>query len=114
MLVATAAADGQISPRFATSQISSEQWQTYLSEVKVVADVQCKVDADSKAYMCRSSAQRTLWVFTRKGHPAHPAVFRGVIVIQQTPQGPSVDLDRSGHYAGNRAAFEVWMKEFGA
>jgi hypothetical protein len=53
-----------------------------------------------------------MWTFTLPGHPAHPAVSRGVMLVQQTDQGSRVGIDRSGHYAGDGAAFEAWMKEF--
>jgi hypothetical protein len=109
--VASAIADGPIPPRFATTQISTEQWNAYLAEVKALPEVRCK-DAASNQYICDSSSQRTIWVFTHEGHPAHPAVSRGALVIQQTAQGATVGIDRSGHYAGDRSAFDVWMKEF--
>lgn len=110
-VLTTAKADGPIPPRFPTTQISEEQWNAYLTEVKAVPDVRCK-DAASKQYICDSSSQHTIWVFTRGGHPAHPAVSRGVMVIQQSAQSTTVGIDRSGHCAGDRAAFDAWMKEF--
>ena len=114
MTLAAAAADGPVTPRFATERISTEQWNSYLAEVKAVPDVRCK-DAPSNQYICDSSSQRAIWVFTREGHPAHPAVSRGVMVFQPHQRGDvSVGIDRSGHYAGDRAAFEAWMKEFEA
>jgi hypothetical protein len=113
MILATAWAQGPIAPHFATTQITSEQWSSYLNEVKAVPDVRCE-EAASVQYICDSSGQRTIWVFTREGHPAHPAVSRGVMVIRQTSQGATVGIDRSGHYAGDRGAFEDWMKGFAA
>ena len=107
----SANAEEAISPRFATSQISMEQWNAYLAEVKAVPDVQCKEDQINE-YICNSSEQHTIWIFTTPGHPAHPAVSRGVMVMQQTDKGPSVGIDRSGNYAGHRAEFDVWMRQF--
>jgi len=109
--LATALADASIALRFPTVQISVDQWSAYLTEVKALPDARCK-DAPSNQYICDSASQRTIWVFTREGHPAHPAVSRGIMVIQQTPQGAMLGIDRSGHYAGSRAAFDAWMKEF--
>jgi hypothetical protein len=34
------------------------------------------------------------------------------MVVGQTSSGTVVGIDRSGHYAGDGAAFEAWMKEF--
>jgi hypothetical protein len=113
MILATAWAQGPIAPHFATTQITPEQWSSYLNEVKAVPDVRCE-EAASAQYICDSAGQRTIWVFTREGHPAHPAVSRGVMVIRQTSQGATVGIDRSGHYAGDHGAFEDWMKEFAA
>ena len=111
LALATAVADGPIAPRFPTAQISVDQWSAYLAQVKALPDARCK-DAPSNQYICDSASQTTIWVFTREGHPAHPAVSRGIMVFQQTVQGATVGIDRSGHYAGDRAAFDAWMKEF--
>ena len=108
---ASANADEPIPPRFATTQISMEQWKAYLAEVKALPDAQCMEDRIYQ-YTCNSSEQHTIWVFTVRGHPAHPAVSRGVKVMQQTAQGAAVSIDRSGHYAGRRAEFDLWMKQF--
>jgi hypothetical protein len=110
-LALAAVADGPIAPRFATPHIYVEQWSVYLAEVKSVPDAHCR-NAPSNQYICDSALQHAIWVFTREGHPAHPAVSRGIMVIQQTAQGVTVGIDRSGHYAGDRAAFDEWMKEF--
>jgi hypothetical protein len=107
----SANADESIPPRFDTLQISMDQWKAYLAEVKALPDVQCQEDRIHQ-YVCNSSEQHTIWVFTVQGHPAHPAVSRGVTVMQQTAQGPTVGIDRSGHYAGRRAEFDVWMRQF--
>jgi hypothetical protein len=111
LAISVADADGPIPPRFDTTQISAQQWSAYLAEVKALPDAQCR-EAPANQYICDSSAKRTIWVFTREGHAAHPAVSRGVMVIQQTAQGATVGIDRSSHYAGDRAAFDAWMKEF--
>jgi len=104
-------ADGQVPPRFATTEISTQQWNDYFDEVRAIPNIQCKA-APLNQYICNSAEQHTIWVFTREGHNAHPAVSRGVVVMQQTDQGATVGIDRSGHYAGNAAAYDVWMKQF--
>jgi hypothetical protein len=111
LVLVTAQADDPISPGPTTPQISMEQWRAYLAQVKAVPDVHCE-DAAANQYICDSASQRSIWVFTREGHLAHPAVSRGIMVIQQTSQGTRVGIDRSGAYAGDRAAFEAWIKEF--
>jgi hypothetical protein len=97
--------------RFPTAKITMEQLETYKSEIEAIPDIQCR-DIWAHQRQCSSSAQFTMWTFTLPGHPAHPAVSRGVMLVQQTDQGSRVGIDRSGHYAGDGAAFEAWMKEF--
>lgn len=104
-------ADGPVTPRFPNARISVEQWSAFFAQVKAVPDVRCE-DAPLNQYICDSSAQRTIWVFTREGHPAHPAATRGVMLFHPNETGVSVGIDRYGYYAGDQAAFEAWMKEF--
>lgn len=102
-----------IAPRYSTARIAIEQWQAYLAEVKAIPDSKC-TDYVLMQYACDSAVQRTIWVFTRAGHPAHPAVSRGILFVSQVTGGAVLGIDRSGHYVGDRAAFEKWMKEFAA
>lgn len=32
--------------------------------------------------------------------------------MSNVPGGTVLSIDRSGHYAGDRAAFDIWMREF--
>ncbi len=107
----SANADDAVPPRFPALQISTDEWKAYLAEVKAIPDVKCMEDRINQL-VCNSSEQHTIWIFTTPGHPAHPAVSRGVMVMQQTDKGPSVGIDRSGNYAGHRAEFDVWMRQF--
>lgn len=100
-----------IAPRYKTAKITVEQWQRLLAEVKAMPGIKCS-DYVQKQYVCDSAAQRTIWVFTAVGHPAHPAVSRGILFVNRVPGGAMLGIDRSGHYAGDRAAFEKWMQEF--
>jgi hypothetical protein len=102
-----------IQPRFPQAHISTEQWQSYLDEVKAIPGVAC-AEAASHQYKCNSTAQQTMWVFTLKGHPAHPAVSRGVMVTHQATPATTVGIDRSGYFAGKEEAFRSWMREFDA
>jgi hypothetical protein len=98
---------------FPTAKITTQQLDSYKSEVEAVPDIQCR-EIWAHQRQCSSAAQNTIWTFTLPGHPAHPAVSRGVMVVQQTSQGATIGIDRSGHYAGDAAAFEAWLKEFHA
>ena len=104
-------ADNSVPPRFPTGQVSSADIQAYLAEVKAIPDVRCE-EAAAHQLKCDSGAQRTIWVFTLEGHPAHPAVSRGVMVVNRIGTGMMLGIDRSGHYAGDAAAFNKWFAEF--
>lgn len=109
-------AQSPVQPRFPQAHISMEQWQSYLDEVKAIPGVTC-AEAASHQYKCNSAAQQTMWVFTLKGHPAHPAVSRGVMVMHQATEATpaaTVGIDRSGYFAGKENAFRSWMREFDA
>ena len=111
LLVCSARADGPLTPRFPTGHVSAADLQAFLAEVKVIPDTRC-APGPLHQLICDSSTQRTMWVFTLEGHPALPAVSRGVMVITPTASGTSVGIDRSGHYAGDKDAYLHWMQEF--
>jgi hypothetical protein len=100
-----------ISPRYPTKQITREQWQVALDEVKAIPDVRC-VDYVAYQYVCDSAARSTIWVFTKSGHPAFPAFTRGVMIVKQGEGGTIIGIDRSGHYAGDASAFDAWIDSF--
>jgi hypothetical protein len=96
-------------PAYLSAQISKQQWATQLADVQSQTGVTCKSIALSQ-YICDSPKQHTIWVFTQPGHPAHPALTRGAMVITSE----TIGIERTGQYAGDRAAFVEWMKEFAA
>jgi hypothetical protein len=61
-------------------------------------------------FECESPGHKDQWNFTRVGHPAHPAVSIGTMIWYQTPQGQAIRIDRIGHYAGDKAAFDAWTR----
>jgi hypothetical protein len=95
------------SPRFPSAHITIDEWHTFSNEVTAVSDVRCR-DIASNQYQCDSQLQSTIWIFTRPGHPAHPAVTRAILLSN----GSMVRIDRSGHYAGSELAFRTWMNHF--
>jgi hypothetical protein len=97
--------------RFPTAKITTEQLLTYKSEIEAMPGIQCR-DILAHQRQCSSNGQFTVWTFTLAGHPAHPAVSRGVMLVRQTSSGSTIGIDRSGHYAGDSAAFETWMNDF--
>jgi len=92
-------------------KITTLQLDSYKAAVEAISDIECR-DIWAHQRQCSSAAQTTIWTFTLPGHPAHPAVSRGVMTVQQTSHGAIVGIRRSSHYAGNTAAFEAWVKDF--
>ena len=102
MSVSAVAADPP--PRFANEQITLADWQIYLDEVTSLPSVICK-DTPRYERSCVSESLKSVWVFTRQGHPAHPAVSTGVLVVYTHAAG----ILLRGYYAGNESAFEAWV-----
>ena len=98
-------------PRFAEEKISLSELNGFRVEVRSMPDVRCQ-DLAAAQTVCEAKVRNTVWVFTREGHPAHPAVSRRVTVLLQTASGNAVLVNRTGHYAGDALAFRAWMKEF--
>jgi len=99
--------------RFPTEKITPQQLETYKSEIQAIPGIECH-EISAHERQCTSNTQFTIWIFTLPGHPAHPAVTRAVMLLQQNAQGSRVGINRSGYYAGDSAAFDTWMKEFSA
>jgi hypothetical protein len=103
----TCRADSPIAPEFTTAKVTAEQLQAYTAQVEAMTDIQCH-DIGANQRQCSSDSQMTIWTFTRPGHPAHPAVTRGILRVSP----PYVGIDRSGVYAGDDGAFANWIKEW--
>jgi len=94
--------------RFPTDKISKEQWQTYFDEVKAIPSV-VQSTAPNQIILA-VVAENTIYVFTTESHPAYPAVVKRQV---QSING-SLRINRQGHYAGSKDAFDYWWHEFDA
>ena len=97
---------GDPPPRFPNEQISLADWQEYLDEVRSIPDVQCQ-NTPRHELSCLSDKLRAIWVFTIPGHPAHPAVSTGVLVVYTRSAG----ILFRGYYAGDLSAFNAWAPD---
>jgi hypothetical protein len=95
--------------RFPDDRITFEQWTSYFDElahkpgaVFTEKDQHCIINLFS------DPNQPALYVFTKPGHPAYPAVVIRAVI---TKEGQS-QLVRHGHYAGDQAKFDKWWHEF--
>ena len=97
--------------RFPAEKITPGQLESYKTEIEAIPGIECH-EISAHQRQCTSNARFTIWIFTLQGHPAHPAVTQGVMLVQQNSEGSRVGISRSGYYAGDSAAFDTWMKEF--
>jgi len=88
--------------------VTAAQWIKMLADVKSQPGMKCE-NREGNQIICDAINPPTIWVFTRPGHPAHPAASKGVMIFRDS----AVDIDRTGYYAGDRKAFMAWMEEFG-
>ena len=97
--------------RFPNDRITFEQWTSYFDEL---AHRSGAVLTEQEQYyvinLFNDPSQPALYVFTKPGHPAYPAVVIRAVV---TKNGQS-QIVRHGHYAGDQAQFEKWWHEFDA
>lgn len=114
-------ADAPPAPRFPTEQISLEEWSAYFKEVQSTPGVACEVIARARIEQCGQSQPSAskfgsgiIWIFTREGHPAYPAVVRLTLIHNPfCAAGETTNHDsivESGHYAGARAAYDSLMR----
>jgi hypothetical protein len=89
--------------KFPDEHISLADWQAYLDEVKSIPDVRCENTQRHELY-CVSDSRTSIWVFTEKENPAHPAVATRVLVIYPRSDG----ILFRAYYAGNEPAFRAW------
>jgi hypothetical protein len=97
--------------RFPGDRITFDQWVTYFDEL---ANAKGAIMTEEPEYyiinLLEEPTHRALFVFTKPKHPAYPAV---VIRSVEADEDGSV-LARRGHYAGDKAKFDVWWHEFDA
>jgi hypothetical protein len=98
-----------IDSRFSSAHITVDEWQKYLDEVKSSSTATC-TESENKEYVCYSDVKTMIWIFTRPGHPAHPAVTVGVLVRNEGSVGKGALIQGGGHYAGDEQAFRTWWR----
>lgn len=71
LLAAGPAHAAEPQPRFATPQITAEQWRQYLTEVQAIPGIERR---DSARQITLTDARTmTIYAFTQEANPAHPA-----------------------------------------
>ena len=104
---ATAASD--VLRRFPQSQITPQEWQAFLDEVKAKPGAR---DLSRRSVPSVDAIEvpdeRTIYFFTRPGWAAHPAV----VVERVLTRGSATYLQHDGYFAGSEAAFAQWFSAF--
>ena len=92
--------------RFPTDEITLKQWQEYRAEVLAKPGIERQEFANQ--LVLTSTKERRIYVFTQPKHPAYPAVVIRAVVAR----GTGSEVQRMGHYAGDKKAFDRWWHEF--
>ncbi len=92
--------------RFPRTNITAQEWSTYLNEVRrrpgaveVNRGTIKRIDVPNEA---------AVYFFTRPAHAAYPAAVRRAVV----KDGTGTYIHTSGYYAGRRDAFLAWLDTF--
>jgi hypothetical protein len=96
-------------PRFPQPRITVEEWQTYFDEARAMPDAQILESAAPDQVIVQVLKRSLVIVFTAPTHPAYPAVVRRQVVADAKGD---VRFARTGHFAGEEAAFSKWWKQF--
>lgn len=95
-------------PRFANPQITREEWKQLYDRVRKQPEAKVRRMQYQIIITASHSKYISTYVFTRPGHPAHPAV-----VIHDAFSGDAEHTaELAAHYAGPQLAFEAWRAEF--
>lgn len=91
---------------FPSAHVSALQIHDLVTHLVSGDGLQC-IEFGPHEVQCDSPTLPEVWIFTQPGHPAYPAVSRGVIVRN----GTLTCVMRDGYFAGNESAFRAWMAE---
>lgn len=103
-----ASASAASDPRFATQQITRAEWKQLYELVRKEPDAGIRRRHDHIVITVPSSEYVSTYVFTRPGHPAHPAVVIHDALVSETEHWAEL----SSHFAGRQSAFEAWKAKF--
>lgn len=93
---------------YPSPRITVEQWQRYLAAVRSGHEASAEIYKDQRLVGFTDQATRTFYIFTTKGHPAHPAW----ITRQVVETGGKVHVRQVGYFAGKEEAFAALFNEY--
>ena len=93
---------------YPTPRITPEQFEKYGEEVRLKRGATAEIFKDKKLVIFSDQSTRTFWIFTLKGHPAHPAW----ITRQLFEEGGQVHVRQIGYFAGSEEEFSKLFHEY--
>ena len=106
-LFAVAAIPQDFQP-YPTPQISAEQFARYAEQVRQAYGATAELIREDKVIVFSDPRTRTFWVFTTKGHPAHPAW----ITRQMVEENGQVNVRQIGFFAGPEPEFAKLFRSY--
>ena len=103
-----AAARAQEFQPYPSPQVTVDQWQKYLLEVRSRHEASLEIYKDKNVVVFSDQTTRTFYIFTTRDHPAHPAWITRQIV----EQGGEVNVRQIGYFAGAQAPFDRMFSEY--
>lgn len=92
---------------YPSPRITVEQWQQYLATVRARFETTAEVYKDKNVVVFSDDATRTVYVFTTRKHPAHPAW----ITSQVVKEGDQLKVRQIGFFAGAQEPFDQLFTE---
>ena len=99
----------QVFRPFPHARITVAQWAAYFAEVSAKVGTTVRLSPDKLLLGISDSATHTHYVFTRPGHPAHPAWIARHLLEDQK----EVKVEQIGYFAGEEAAFADLFRFYG-
>lgn len=93
---------------YPSPRITPEQWARYGETVRQYYGETLEVFKHKQLIAFSDMRSRTFWIFTMKGHPAHPAW----ITRQMYEEGGEVRVRQIGYFAGSEEAFALLFTEY--
>lgn len=102
------AAQGQEYQPYPSPRVTVEQWSQYLAIVQSRFASSAEVFREKKVVAFNDPATGTYYIFTTKGHAAHPAWVTRQIV----EEGGQVSVRQIGYFAGDEEPFAKLFAEY--
>jgi len=90
------------------ASITLAQWQAYFDEVKRKHGAAMQDIEAEKLLVFDDGATKTIYAFTKSGHPAHPAW----ITRKVEQRGDSIGINQIGYFAGDEPSFAQLFRSY--